>query len=442
LESRTYKVGRSTITLRFGDISKSAAEVVVSSDDCMLSMGGGVSAALLRVAGPHLAADASKLVPAELGDVVVSSAGDLPARYVFHAITIAPGRRVIEPAVIVRRTTRRAVHLLQELGCSWIAFPAIGAGVAGIPYETVAAEMASVLIDAVIESELAHRIDVYLLDRFQQMRPEDFFVFFEEFAARNQGLSVDATARARVLSVPTTSTGGMSEEDAAQAKRRHDIYTMLRKLEASRNAIETKLVFALGHAESMNPGELEELRKQREVVEGLRRDYQAELASADGGEPTVPRSVFVSSTREDLLPHRKAVRAVVQELRLEYVGMEEFSPQATPPADLIRRKVTESAAFVGILGMRYGYVYPGTSLSMTEMEYHQAKASRKPLHMFVMAPHAPITAEMVETNAEHFAKLIEFKRRVMVDETCSLFTTPEDLADQTRKTLGKMSAGA
>jgi len=39
MESRTYDVGRSKITLLFGDITSSQAEVLVSSDDYLLSMG-------------------------------------------------------------------------------------------------------------------------------------------------------------------------------------------------------------------------------------------------------------------------------------------------------------------------------------------------------------------------------------------------------------------
>ena len=59
MNSRTYAVGRSKITLLFGDTTTSQAEALVSSDDYLLSMGGGVSAAIRRVGGPHVAADAS-----------------------------------------------------------------------------------------------------------------------------------------------------------------------------------------------------------------------------------------------------------------------------------------------------------------------------------------------------------------------------------------------
>ena len=50
MKKRTYRFARSTLTLEFGNITDSTADVVVSSDDSYLTMGGGVSAAILRAA--------------------------------------------------------------------------------------------------------------------------------------------------------------------------------------------------------------------------------------------------------------------------------------------------------------------------------------------------------------------------------------------------------
>ena len=51
LKSRTYQFGHSRLTVQFGDISTSQAEVLVSSDDRYLTMGGGVSAAIRGAGG-------------------------------------------------------------------------------------------------------------------------------------------------------------------------------------------------------------------------------------------------------------------------------------------------------------------------------------------------------------------------------------------------------
>src|SRR5687767_6095446 len=134
---RTYQVKNSTITLRFGDITESEADVLVSSDDFMLTRGGGVSRAISHAAGQQLAAHGRKLVPSELGDVLVTTAGGLGAKYIFHAVTIGDERGRLPPEAIVHQATQRAMDLLPLLGCRSIAFPSIGAGEARISYSVV-----------------------------------------------------------------------------------------------------------------------------------------------------------------------------------------------------------------------------------------------------------------------------------------------------------------
>jgi O-acetyl-ADP-ribose deacetylase (regulator of RNase III) len=434
--SRSYAVGRSNITLRFGDITESTAEVLVSSDDYMLSMGGGVSAALRNAGGPSVPADASKMVPAKVGDVVVSSAGDLQARYILHAVTIGMRPHEMPPAAIVRQTSQRAMGLLAALDCRSIAFPAIGAGVAGIPYETVAAEMATVLVESVLDAETRYQIDLYLMDRFHTMGSDDFFMFFEQFAARQLGVAARPSAGGQELAAPSGATPGMEPEQATEAHRRHEVYTMLRHLDARRNKLEAELMRVLA-GDGPDEARLAALNGQLQQILGLRRCYEAETVSSQTArQRVVPDSVFVSSTSSDLKPHRLAVRTAIEGLNLRFVGMEEFEAARAAPADVIRQKVCESESYVGILGMRYGYVDPGTGLSMTELEYRQAIASAKPMHMFVMDEQAPITAGMVETDSVRFARLLEFKSRVLKDHTCKKFTSPDDLA---RKALGTLN---
>ena len=103
---RTYQFGKSFLILEFGDITTSKAQVLVSSDDYYLSMGGGVSRSLLKAGGNAIALDAAKKVPASLGDVVVTTAGILPAQYIFHAVTIGHDSVTTSPQEIVKQTTR------------------------------------------------------------------------------------------------------------------------------------------------------------------------------------------------------------------------------------------------------------------------------------------------------------------------------------------------
>src|SRR5215213_7729307 len=129
----------------------------------------------------------------------------------------------------------------------------------------------------------------------------------------------------------------------------------------------------------------------------------------------------------NLKPYRDALRRLIERLELAYVGMEEFTATGRPPALLIREKVEQSEGYLGVLGMRYGMVDPATGYSMTELEYRQAAASGKQIRMFVTDKRAPITADMVETDPEAYAKLLAFKDRVLKAHVCAFFTTVEDL---------------
>ena len=83
--------------------------------------------------------------------------------------------------------------------------------------------------------------------------------------------------------------------------------------------------------------------------------------------------------------------------------------------------------------MRDGYVDPGAGLSMTELDYRQPIARDKRICMFVMDQNAPILASMVEDEPIQFAKLIDFRSRIMRALMCALCTDPADLAQKRRK---------
>src|SRR4051794_8348674 len=106
-----FGIGGSKITLHAGSITESRAEVLVSSDDTELSMGGGVSEALRTAAGESLLRDAKKIERARPGDVIVTSAGALSARYIFHAVTFDWQEPNVPRDAVVRRAVRKAMEL-------------------------------------------------------------------------------------------------------------------------------------------------------------------------------------------------------------------------------------------------------------------------------------------------------------------------------------------
>ncbi len=197
MESRKYTFNNSTLTIVFGDILTSKAEVIVSSDDTEISMGGGISGCILKAGGESIRQDAQKKLPAQLGDVVVSTAGALEfQKFVFHCLTIDhehktevyDGRLSNSEDVnnyILQHSVDKCFRLLQALDLNSIAFPCIGAGLAHIPLQMVAEVMADAISSNLCRTQKPYQIELYLYDRNHVLTEMDYIEMFENFAVKS-----------------------------------------------------------------------------------------------------------------------------------------------------------------------------------------------------------------------------------------------------------------
>jgi O-acetyl-ADP-ribose deacetylase (regulator of RNase III) len=444
---RTYQFGGSTLTLRFGDLIKSEAQVLVSSDDCYISMGGGISAAILRAGGETIALDASKKVPAALGEIVVTSAGTLPAQYIFHAITIGPNPDGLTSGAVIERTTRRCMQLLDGLQLSSIAFPAIGAGVAGFSYDEVSACMAEVIADELPRRKKPIEVTIFLFDRFGKMVELDFLQFFEQFALRAPRIAVNRVAAQAEISTPEVSCGDFIAETEEEFRRRrlHSLRKLLAQLEDQRGQLEERLISLLGDANADGEGTV---RKALTENQDLRLQYLAELGSfktqdADvpvAGHTPKPPAVFVSSTYKDLFEHRTKVREMIAKCDFFFRGMEFFGadPDRLPPASVIVEAVRNADIYVGIFGVRYGSIDSATGLSMTELEFREAETGKKPMLLYVIHQDAPVAVSDIEPDPDGQRRLATLKAHIFSSYVAYRFRSVEDLALQAYADLQKL----
>jgi len=441
---RAFRLGESTIRIHVGSITESRAHIVVSSDDNLLTMGGGVSQAIHIAAGPEISRDASKLTPRVVGDVVVTTAGHMPNRYVAHAITMkASGSHIDLPrGLLVRQLCGKVMSLVSQLDCRSVAFPAIGAGVAGIPYGQVAAEMGEAILDAVLQSKDSVDVELYLTDRFGGDGVLTFLEAFEAIAQARFGLDAHEEIAGSGM-VDLTPYLGKSSDDAGRRfdARAAQIAETLRYLDGQRRRIESEILRESTVGVSLDERALQSLRDRLDALADIRAIYEGELRRIPTSLDVSKDSVFVSSTSRDLQEHRCVVRGVVDRLKLKFIGMEDFEANPLAPAELIQQKVMESNIYLGILGMRYGFVDEASGLSMTELEYRQAVAGKKDIRMFVMDDDAPVKASMVERNPRHLELLNDFRERVLRTHACNLFETPHDLEVKVEKTLSSLVPG-
>ena len=106
--------------------------------------------------------------------------------------------------------------------------------------------------------------------------------------------------------------------------------------------------------------------------------------------------IFISSTAIDLRDYRDKVRDAVLRLENLPIAMETFSAKGGEPATECMRMAAEADAVVCIVAHRYGYVPPKElggdgERSITWLEVDAAKATGKPVFVFLVDPKAPWT---------------------------------------------------
>ena len=135
------------ILLIHGDLTEQRVEAIVNAANARLAHGGGVAGAIARRGGPSIQAESDAWVrqhgPASAERPALTGAGDLPCRYVIHAVGPVWGEG--DEDARLQQAVRSALALAEELGLASLALPAISTGIYGFPL----ARAAPLLIEAV-----------------------------------------------------------------------------------------------------------------------------------------------------------------------------------------------------------------------------------------------------------------------------------------------------
>jgi O-acetyl-ADP-ribose deacetylase (regulator of RNase III) len=138
------KIGQATIAVEKGDISLNEADAVVNAANTTLAMGTGVAGALKKRGGVVIEEEAMLLGPVEVGEAVLTTAGNLRATHVIHAAVMGTDLKT-DPEIIAK-TTQAVLAVAVKHRLTSIALPALGTGVGHVPAPLAADAMADVVV--------------------------------------------------------------------------------------------------------------------------------------------------------------------------------------------------------------------------------------------------------------------------------------------------------
>ncbi len=127
------KIDGATVVLVQGDITEETTDAIVNAANEGLRGGGGVDGAIHRAGGPAIMEECRKIGYCPTGQAVVTTGGNLKARYVIH--TVGPVYRGGNKgeAKLLESAYRQSLERASERGLKSLSFPAISMGVYGYP---------------------------------------------------------------------------------------------------------------------------------------------------------------------------------------------------------------------------------------------------------------------------------------------------------------------
>jgi O-acetyl-ADP-ribose deacetylase len=141
--SEEFISGRVIVTT--GDITAGTTDAIVNAANSTLLGGGGVDGAIHRKGGPQILAECRRIRETDYpkglptGRAVITTGGDLPAKYVIHTVGPIYGLNNGRDAGLLADCYKNCLSLAAEKALGSISFPSISTGAFGYPKHKAAA---------------------------------------------------------------------------------------------------------------------------------------------------------------------------------------------------------------------------------------------------------------------------------------------------------------
>lgn len=124
------------IKLIEGDITEEKVDAVINAANSYLKHGGGLAGAIVRKGGVVIQRESNRIGFVPVGQVALTSAGNLPAKFIIHAVGPRWGEGDEDNKLI--HAVRNSLELAERKYFNVISIPAISAGIFGFPKDRCA----------------------------------------------------------------------------------------------------------------------------------------------------------------------------------------------------------------------------------------------------------------------------------------------------------------
>lgn len=160
-----WKIGQTIFFLEEGDITQQSTEAIVNAANSRLAGGGGVDGAIHRAGGPRIMEECRKIGSCPTGRAVITTGGDLKARYVIHTVGPIYGGGTAGEADLLAGAYRESMKLAHQKGLRSLAFPSLSTGAYGYPLEEAAEIALKTVIGFIRENPGFERVGFVLFGK-------------------------------------------------------------------------------------------------------------------------------------------------------------------------------------------------------------------------------------------------------------------------------------
>jgi O-acetyl-ADP-ribose deacetylase (regulator of RNase III) len=139
-----------------GNIVRLNVDAVVNAANKSLILGGGVAGAIRNFGGPSIQEECNEIGPIEVGEAVITGAGNLKAKYVIHAVGPVYGEGDEDKKLA--NATLNSLKIASKKRLISIAFPAISTGIFHFPIKRCSEIMIKVAKDYLEKNEYPKEI--------------------------------------------------------------------------------------------------------------------------------------------------------------------------------------------------------------------------------------------------------------------------------------------